>query len=549
MFVRRSHGDGVSRRPRSISMRLIPVLICLVFACLPAGGPAGALAGPVGGQSLIMADDQSDVKTLDPDREFEFAAAFVDLNAYDTLVVPKSAQDFSSFVPFLAKDIKISRDGREYTFTLRDDVKFASGNPLTAEDVKFSLLRLKNIKGNPGWMADPLSDVQVINPHTVKTILKDPFADWLAVLAGPNAAIMDSGLVREHGGTDSATADKDDKAEEWLNQHSAGSGPFILTGWQKNEVITLERNPNYFLGPARLAKVEIRDVTSPATQKLQIEKGDIDVAVNLTPDLVAGLKGNPNVKIITGQSLDNMYMGLTTNPALDPNLARKEVRRAIRYAIDYDGVLALTNNQAVRGPAVYSIGIFGLTPADADRLNPKYNPAKAKELLAQAGVGGGFSFKLAYGTGPSPVGITYESVAQKVQADLKKVGISAQLAPSEFLTMLTTYRAKKSAAVISYNQPDYLGSSDWLGQMILNTWAPRLYFDDPALKDMTNKANAEVNQEKRISMIHQILARLVDDGPYVMLVQGKIQVVTRPAIQGYVYMPLGTARLFGVTKQ
>jgi len=549
MFVRRSHGDGVSRRPRSISMRLIPVLICLVFACLPAGGPAGALAGPVGGQSLIMADDQSDVKTLDPDREFEFAAAFVDLNAYDTLVVPKSAQDFSSFVPFLAKDIKISRDGREYTFTLRDDVKFASGNPLTAEDVKFSLLRLKNIKGNPGWMADPLNDVQVISPHTVKTILKDPFADWLAVLAGPNAAIMDSRLVREHGGTDSATADKDDKAEEWLNQHSAGSGPFILTGWQKNEVITLERNPNYFLGPARLAKVEIRDVTSPATQKLQIEKGDIDVAVNLTPDLVAGLKGNPNVKIITGQSLDNMYMGLTTNPALDPNLARKEVRRAIRYAIDYDGVLALTNNQAVRGPAVYSIGIFGLTPADADRLNPKYNPAKAKELLAQAGVGGGFSFKLAYGTGPSPVGITYESVAQKVQADLKKVGISAQLAPAEFLTMLTTYRARKSAAVISYNQPDYLGSSDWLGQMILNTWAPRLYFDDPALKDMTNKANAEVNQEKRISMIHQILARLVDDGPYVMLVQGKIQVVTRPAIQGYVYMPLGTARLFGVTKQ
>src|SRR5437588_5925816 len=140
MFVRRSHGDGVSRRPRSISMRLIPVLICLVFACLPAGGPAGALAGPGGGQSLIMADDQSDVKTLDPDREFEFAAAFVDLHAYDTLVVPKSAQDFSSFVPFLAKDSNISRDGRQYTFAQRDDAKFARGNPLTADAVQFSLL-------------------------------------------------------------------------------------------------------------------------------------------------------------------------------------------------------------------------------------------------------------------------------------------------------------------------------------------------------------------------------------------------------------------------
>ncbi len=459
-------------------MRLLVVVIFLAFASLPSGRP-GALAAPGGSQTLIMADDQSDVKTLDPGREFEFAAAFVDLNAYDTLVVPKSATDFTSFVPFLAKGVKVSPDGLEYTFTLRDDVKFASGNPLTSDDVKFSLMRLKNVKGNPGWMADPLKEVQIVDAHTVKTVLTESFADWLAVLAGPNAAIMDSKLVKEHGGSDSATADKDDKSEEWLNQHSAGSGPFILTGWQKNEVITLERNPNYFLGPAKLAKIEVRDVTSPATQKLQIEKGDVDVAVNLTPDLVAPLKGNPKVKIITGQSLDNMYMGLTTSPTMDANLAKKEVRRAIRYAIDYDGILALTNNQAVRGPAVYSVGILGLTAADASRLNPKHNPAKAKELLAQAGLAKGFSFKLAYGTGPSPVGITYESVAQKVQADLKKVGINVQLAPTEFLTMLTTYRAKKSPAVISYNQPDYLGSSDWLGQMIQHTWAPRLYFESP----------------------------------------------------------------------
>lgn len=536
-----------ARRPGSLLVRGLVVMVCLAFAGLPAGRMAGALAAPAAG-TLIMADDQSDVKTLDPGREFEFAAAFVDLNSYDTLVVPKSATDFTSFVPHLAKSVKVSADGLEYTFVLRDDVKFASGNPLTSDDVKFSLMRLKNLKGNPGWMADPLKEVQIVDAHTVKTILTESFADWLAVLAGPNAAIMDSKLVKEHGGSDSATADKDDKSEEWLNQHSAGSGPFILTGWQKNDVITLERNPNYFLGPAKLAKIEVRDVTSPATQKLQIEKGDIDIAVNLTPDLVAPLKGNPNVKIITGQSLDNMYMGLTASPTMDPNLAKKEVRRAIRYAVDYDGILALTNHQAVRGPAVYSVGILGLTQADANRLNPKHNPAKARELLAQAGVPKGFSFKLAYGTGPSPVGITYESVAQKVQADLKKVGINAQLAPSEFLTMLTTYRAKKSPAVISYNQPDYLGSSDWLGQMIQHTWAPRLYFDDPALKDLTKKANAELDQKKRVTMIQDILQKLVDDGPYVMLVQGKVQVVVRPSVQGYVYQPLGTARMFGVSK-
>ena len=140
-------------------------------AAKPTSAPAAA-----GGGNLIIAIDQSDVKTLDPAREFEFAAAFIDLNAYDTLITQKGPDDLNTFVPVLAKSWTISPDGKEYTFTLRDDVKFASGNPFTADDVKFSLMRLKNIKGNPGWMMDPLKEVQVVDKSTVKTILSDSFA-------------------------------------------------------------------------------------------------------------------------------------------------------------------------------------------------------------------------------------------------------------------------------------------------------------------------------------------------------------------------------------
>jgi peptide/nickel transport system substrate-binding protein len=519
-------------------------------AAAPVGAAAKpATAGPGDGPTLVMALDQSDVKTLDPGREFEFGAAFVCLNTYDTLVNPKSPTELSTFVPNLAKSWTVSPDGKEYTFVLRDDVKFASGNPLTADDVKFSLMRLKNLKGNPGWMADPLKEVQVVDTTTVKTVLTDAFADWLNVLAGPNLAIMDSKLLKEHGGSDADNAEQADTSEEWLNQNSAGSGPFILKGWDKNDTIRFERNPNYFLGAAKIAKVEVRDVPSPATQKLLVENGDIDIAVNLTPDLVETMRNNPNVKIITGQSLDNLYLGMTANPDLSPELAKKEVRQAIRYAIDYDGVLALTNNRAVRGPAVYSIGVLGLTQADADRLNPKLDLDKAKKLLADAGLANGFKFEMEYGTGPSPVGITYESIAQKVQADLKKVNIDVQLVPKEFGVMLTNYRAKKSIAVISYNQPDYLGASDWASQMILNTWAPRLYYDSPQAKDLATRANAELDPQKRIELYQQMLQLLVDEGPYVMLVQGKIEIVTRPNIQGYEYFPLGAARLLPVSKQ
>src|SRR5438132_5254585 len=287
-------------------------------AAKPTTAPtAAAASGSVpANQNLIIAIDQSDVRTLDPAREFEFAAAFVDLNVYDTLITQKGPDDLTTYVPVLAKEWKISPDGKEYTFTLRDDVKFASGNPLTGDDVKSSLMRLKNIKGNPGWMMDPLKEVQVVDKTTVKTVLTDSFGDWLAVLSGPNSGIMDSKLVTQNGGSDAEGADQADKAEEWLNQNSAGSGPFIIKGWQKNNVITLERNPTYFQGAPKLARVDVRDVPSPATQKLQVESGDVDVALSLTPDLVDTLKGNPNVKVVLGQSLDSPHMGLQLAPAL-----------------------------------------------------------------------------------------------------------------------------------------------------------------------------------------------------------------------------------------
>ena len=105
----------------------------------------------------------------------------------------------------------------------------------------------------------------------------------------------------------------------------------------------MERNPNYWKGPAKIAKIEARDVPSPATQKLQVENGDIDVAVNVTPDLTAAMKGNKNVRVLVGQSLDNMYMGVTVDPALHPALAKKEVRQALRHAVDRAGIIKLTN--------------------------------------------------------------------------------------------------------------------------------------------------------------------------------------------------------------
>src|SRR5260370_41742340 len=139
--------------------------------------------------------------------------------------------------------------------------------------------------------------------------------------------------------------------------------------------------------------------------------------------------------------------------------------------------------------------------------------------MAKGGGVGGFCFPLDDGTGPSPVGISYEAIAQKVQPDLKKINSDVQLVPHEFLTMLTMYRAKTQVAVISYNAPDYLGASDWADQMILGTWAPRLHYDSKAAQDLAKASDAATEPQKRIALYHQMLTLLLNGGPCVVRLQ------------------------------
>ena len=167
--------------------------VALVLALTGALGVSQATAGQrAAGKTLIIAMDQADMKTLDVSRQFEFAAAFICLNTYDYLLRSKSPAELTTYTPVLATSWDLSKDGKEYTFKLRPNVKFASGNPFTAEDVRFTFTRLKNLKGNASWQMDPLKEVQVVDPLTVKMILNEPNGDWLAILSGQNGGIIDA---------------------------------------------------------------------------------------------------------------------------------------------------------------------------------------------------------------------------------------------------------------------------------------------------------------------------------------------------------------------
>ncbi|MBZ0287639.1 MAG: ABC transporter substrate-binding protein, partial [Anaerolineae bacterium] len=199
-------------------------LMILVIALFTVGAAAAQDGG------LIIATGLDDVITFDPARSYETTNLTIQHATYNTLL-EIHADDLNKIVPGLADSYEVSEDGLVYTFHLHPAAKFASGNPVTAEDVRFSWTRLKNIKGNPSFYADQIASLEVVDDQTLKVTLTVKYPAFATIVTAPALSVLDSAVAKEHGATDAEDADATDTANDWLTQNSAGSGPFNLTGW------------------------------------------------------------------------------------------------------------------------------------------------------------------------------------------------------------------------------------------------------------------------------------------------------------------------------
>ncbi|MCC2629562.1 MAG: peptide transporter substrate-binding protein, partial [Thermomicrobiales bacterium] len=141
-----------------------------------------------------------------------------------------------------------------------------------------------------------------------------PYPGILPILASPSLGILDSALVSENGGTDAADAAETDTAEEFLNSQSAGSGPYMTTSYLPDQEVVLERNPNYWREPGAFDRIVIRNITEAATQKLQIEAGDIDIATGLSQDQVPTMEGSEGVTVNSSAAATTFYVLMNNNP-------------------------------------------------------------------------------------------------------------------------------------------------------------------------------------------------------------------------------------------
>jgi peptide/nickel transport system substrate-binding protein len=501
------------RLPRWAAAGAAAALAIGVTACGGGSGGSGSTSsGPAGTSPTLVVETAFVLKTLDPARMFEPTGLMIDHVLYDTLLTYKGS-DVSKPVPGLATSWTASADAKTYTFTLRKGVKFANGDPVTASDVVYSLMRTKNVNGNPSFL---MAGVTATAPNADTVVLKcaTPNTAIPAIVTNPALGIVDAKTVTADGGTDSAQAATADKAEAKLNAVSEGSGPYTLTSFSTTSEVVLTANPDYWGPKPKYGKIVIRNVAA-SVQKLDVLRGESQIAVDLSPTQAQGMSG---VQIVNGASPNLFFVLSNDNPKVSKITSNPKFQEAVRYGIDYQSLVQLAGTGAVQAAGVIPSMFLGALPASQA---PAYNLAKAKAALAASGLGHP-TVTMVYPSDLSVNGISFGDLAARVQQQLAQVGITVSLEGQSIQVALNSYRGGQEEMGLWYWGPDFPDPSDYLnflpGELVglRAGWAKGA---DPALEALGTRAASTTQDSARSALYQQIQGSMNTLGPFMPLIQ------------------------------
>jgi peptide/nickel transport system substrate-binding protein len=505
-------------------MRRIGIGIAAAAGLLAAGlVPAGHAATPA--DTLVIAKNIDDIITLDPAEVFELSGGEMINQLYDRIMVYE-AEDTATLVGGVAESYAVSDDGRTITLKIRPGLTFHSGNPVRAEDVAFSLQRVIQLNLTPafiltqlGWSSDNVADmVKAPDEQTVELTIGEDFAPTFVLncLSAGIGSVVDKELVL-------ANEQDGDLGHDWLKTHSAGSGAFQLRGWKPSESVTMEANPEHRFGAPAMRRVIVRHVPEPSAQRLLLEKGDIDIARNLSPDQIESIAGSAELVVEAFPKADIHYLGLNQK---DERLANPKVREALRWLVDYQGMA----DTFLRGQYQVHQAPFHL------------DVAKAKGLLAEAGYPDGFEVEM-----DAPNTSPWNEVSQAIQATMGEAGVEVSIVPGEQKQVITKYRARNHQIVLLYWSPDYMdphSNADTYARNPDNAddaqskpLAWRNSWEIPELTQMTDAAVRERDADRRKDMYLELQKIVQADSPFVIMFQNTEQVARRANVEGFVSGP------------
>nr|WP_154338253.1 ABC transporter substrate-binding protein [Paracoccus sp. S-4012] len=485
--------------------------------------------------TLVIATSIDDMISLDPAQSFEFSGQDQINNIYETLV--ELDPETLTPIPGLASEWSVSEDGMTFTFTMTEGRQFASGNPVRAQDAAFSLQRVVKLNQTPSFVIGQFGltpenvdqKVRATDDRTLVIETDRPFAATFLY----NALTAEAGSIVDME-TVAANAEGEDFGNAWLSRNSAGSGPYALRSWSPNESVILEANPNWHrAGDLVMQRVFIRHVLEPATQRLLLEAGDVDMARNMTPTDVAAIRDNEGVKIE-----DNLRGQLYYVSANQKNeiLANPQVVEALKYAIDYQGMAdTIVNGTNVVHQSFLPAGFLGAIEDEPFSLDLD----RARTLLTEAGYPDGFEIEMLIRNEQERI-----DISQAMQGTLAQVGITMSIRSVTGAEALSIYRARNHELTLQTWGPDYPDPHTNASVFALNpdnsdeaqltgNLAWRNAYPATETTPMVEAAVVEQDEATRRGMYEEMQRISQQSSPFIILFQRIEQTAMQPNVEGF----------------
>ncbi|MEJ7139386.1 ABC transporter substrate-binding protein [Comamonadaceae bacterium SL12-8] len=451
-------------------------------------------------------------------------------------------------VPGLAEKWDISADGKTVTFHLRKGVKFHTtdwfkpSRDFNADDVVFTFDRMVN-KDNAFNKAYPaqypyasdtgldanITSIKKTDDSTVVFTLKQPDADFVIKVAMPFASIQSAEYADQ--------LVKEGKASQ-INQQPVGTGPFQLVRYQKDAQIRYKANPSYWeKGLPKVQNLVFAITTDPSVRYQKMRANECQIMSYPRPSDLAAMKTDSSLKVLTAPGFNIGYLGYNTEK---PNLNKREVREALDMAINRDAIIkAVYQGQGEAATNAIPPSLFGYNKG---LKNAPYNPEKAKELLAKAGLPNGFDLTLWAMPVQRPYNPNAKVMAEMIQADWAKIGVKAKITTYEWGEYLKRMKAGEHDAGLVGWTGDYASPDNFLGVLLTceavggSNYARYCNKDFDALVLKARTINDQAERAKLYSQAQEIFKK---DLPWTTIAHSVTNQPMRKEVNGFKISPFG----------